>query len=66
MKIEEYRYYCIEKAGVREGFPFEENTIIFKVMGKIFSLSTIEGFTYINLKCIPKLAIDLREELKLI
>jgi predicted DNA-binding protein (MmcQ/YjbR family) len=62
MNVEEYRDYCINKIGVTEGFPFGETTLVFKVMGKIFTLSGIENFVSINLKCIPELAIDLREE----
>lgn len=62
MNVEEYRDYCIKKPGVTEGFPFDKTTLVFKVMGKMFALSGIENFVSINLKCIPELAIELREE----
>tara|TARA_B100000809_G_scaffold12323_1_gene11400 strand:- start:405 stop:767 length:363 start_codon:yes stop_codon:yes gene_type:complete len=62
MNIEEYRDYCIKKSGVTEGFPFNQTTLVFKVMGRIFSLSEIDKFESINLKCDPELAIELREE----
>lgn len=62
MNVEDYRDYCLKKPGVTEGFPFGEQTIVFKVMNKIFSLTGVENFVSINLKCDPELAIELREE----
>ncbi|WOK09604.1 MmcQ/YjbR family DNA-binding protein [Imperialibacter roseus] len=61
MNIEEYREYCIRKPGVTEGFPFDSNTLVFKVMGKMFALADVELFRTINLKCDPDRAIQLRE-----
>jgi len=62
MNIEEYRDYCIKKPGVTEGFPFDNKTLVFKVMNKMFALTSVEDFVSINLKCDPELAIELREE----
>ena len=62
MNVEDYRDYCLKKPGVTEGFPFGEQTIVFKVMNKMFSLTGVENFVRINLKCDPELAIELREE----
>lgn len=62
MNIEEYRNYCISKKGVTEGFPFDEKTLVFKVMGKMFALITVDNFDFINLKCNPEKAIELREK----
>lgn len=62
MNIEEYRDYCLAKPGVTEGFPFNETTLVFKVMGKMFALTDIELFESINLKCNPEKAIELREQ----
>jgi len=62
MNIEQYRNYCIAKKGVTESFPFDETTLVFKVMNKMFALAGIENFTFINLKCNPERAIDLREK----
>ncbi|MEO9533454.1 MAG: MmcQ/YjbR family DNA-binding protein [Crocinitomicaceae bacterium] len=61
MNIEEYRDYCLSKKGVTEETPFGPDTLVFKVMGKMFALSGIENFEYINLKCDPDRAINLRE-----
>lgn len=62
MNIEEYREYCISKKGVTEEFPFGDNTLVFKVMGKVFALTSIDTFGTVNLKCDPELAIQLREQ----
>jgi predicted DNA-binding protein (MmcQ/YjbR family) len=61
MNIEELRNYCLSKKGVTEGFPFDETTLVFKVMGKMFALTDTESEFSINLKCNPQKAIELRE-----
>jgi predicted DNA-binding protein (MmcQ/YjbR family) len=61
MNIEDYRDYCLLKPGVTEGFPFDEHVLVFKVMGKMFALTDIDEFEFINLKCEPDRAIELRE-----
>lgn len=62
MNIEEYRDYCVSKKGVTESFPFDKSTLVFKVMNKMFALTNIEKFDFINLKCDPEIAADLREK----
>jgi predicted DNA-binding protein (MmcQ/YjbR family) len=62
MNIEELREYCISKPGVTEEFPFDEVTLVFKVMGKMFALTNLEGDWNLALKCDPQRAIELREE----
>ncbi len=63
MNIEEFREYCLAKKGVEETFPFGEDTLVFKVMGKMFALTGLETHpTSANLKCDPERAIELREE----
>lgn len=61
MNIAKYRSYCLEKIGVTEEFPFDSNTLVFKIMGKMFALTDVKTFSSINLKCDPEEAIDLRE-----
>ena len=61
MEPEDVREYCLKMKGVVEGFPFGEDTLVFKVMGKIFVLMSLEERT-LNLKCDPEKAIALREE----
>ena len=62
MNIEAFRIYCLSKAGTEECLPFDEHTLVFKVMGKMFALTSLnsEDFT-VNLKCDPDKAIELRE-----
>jgi predicted DNA-binding protein (MmcQ/YjbR family) len=63
MNIEELRHYCLSKKGVTESFPFDETTLVFKVMGKMFALTDLaDEILNVNLKCDPEEAIRLREE----
>lgn len=62
MNIEEFREYCLLKKGVTESFPFDEKTLVFKVMGKMFALCGLERHPFgVNLKCDPERSIELRE-----
>lgn len=61
MNVEEVRQYCIAKKGVTEGFPFDEETLVLKVGGKIFALLSLDRIPSVNLKCDPEWAIELRE-----
>ena len=61
MNLEEFRTYCLRKKGVTEEFPFDQNTLVFKVLGKMFALTDIHSFESVNLKCHPEKAIELRE-----
>jgi predicted DNA-binding protein (MmcQ/YjbR family) len=63
MNIETFREYCLSKKGVTESFPFGPETLVFKVMGKMFALTGLDAETLsINLKCDPERAVELREE----
>jgi predicted DNA-binding protein (MmcQ/YjbR family) len=63
MNIEEFRNYCLSKKGVSESFPFDESTLVFKVMNKMFALSGLEHQpAKANLKCDPERSVILREE----
>ena len=63
MNIEEFREYCLSKKGVEETFPFGEETLVYKVMGKMFALAGLDESEFtVNLKCDPARAIELREE----
>ena len=61
MDVVTLREYCIAKKHAAESFPFGEDTLVFKVNGKIFALVNLDGDLSINLKCNPAFAIDLRE-----
>ena len=63
MNIEEFRDYCLSKKGATESFPFDETTLVFKVMGKMFALTGLEHVPItVNLKCDPERSAELREE----
>jgi predicted DNA-binding protein (MmcQ/YjbR family) len=62
MNIEELRTYCLSLKGVTEEFPFDESTLVFKVMGKMFCLTNLEGDLSVSLKNEPERNIELREE----
>ena len=62
MNIEEFRTYCLAKKGTSESLPFDDTTLVFKVLDKMFSLGNLEGPLSINLKCDPEKAIELREQ----
>ncbi len=61
MNVEEVRSYCLSKNGAEESFPFDEETLVIKVMNKIFALISLKDGSEINLKCNPVKAIELRE-----
>lgn len=61
MNVEELREYCLSKKGALECFPFDEDTLVVKVGGKMFALIDLFGELSINLKCDPEKAIELRE-----
>ncbi|SNZ01257.1 MmcQ/YjbR family DNA-binding protein [Flagellimonas pacifica] len=63
MNIEELRTYCLDKKGVTEELPFDEHTLVFKVMGKMYALIPLQRIPpQCNLKCNPERAIELREQ----
>lgn len=61
MHIDEILPFCLHLKGTTESFPFDQQTLVFKVMGKMYALINVESPDSINLKCDPELAIDLRE-----
>jgi len=63
MHIETFREYCFSKPGVEDDFPFGEDVLVMKVMGKIFALTGLSNEDFkVNLKCDPEYAIELRAE----
>ncbi len=63
MHIEELREYCLSKNGVEEDLPFGPQTLVFKVVGKMFLLCGLDEVELkFNVKCAPDLAMELREK----
>lgn len=65
MDIQQFLEYCTSKKGVTQHFPFDQDTLVLKVGGKMFLLTSMErweaGIPTVNLKCNPEYAIELRE-----
>jgi len=61
MNIEDIREYCLGKKGVSESFPFDETTLVFKVMGKMFCLVNLDHEPGLLLKNSPEKIMDMRE-----
>lgn len=63
MNLEEIREYCLSKEFCTEDTPFGPDTLVFRIAGKIFGLTSLESEECrINLKCEPDYAIELREK----
>ena len=66
MDIQSFYDHCLAKKGVTEHFPFDEDTLVFKVGGKMFALSSLTEWEKnkpsINLKCDPDRALELRAQ----
>src|ERR1700754_1782946 len=62
MNLEAFRKHCLSKKGVTEEFPFGEETLVYKVMGKMFALTDLESFESVNLKVDPEVGEELREK----
>lgn len=60
MHIEQFRDFCITLPAVTEEFPFDNDTLVFKVAGKMFALTSLSNPTSVNLKCDPELAVEYR------
>lgn len=62
MDIETFRAYCLSKKACTEEFPFDEVTLVFKVMGKIFGILPLDNENpTANLKADPEWSVMLRE-----
>lgn len=66
MNIQDFYTLCLSMKGVTEHFPFDEDTLVFKVGGKMFALTSLTGWENntpsVNLKCEPERALELRAE----
>ncbi len=66
MNIQQLYEFCLSKKGVTEHFPFDKDTLVFKVGGKMFCLTSLQewekGNPSLNLKCNPERALELREQ----
>ena len=62
MDIEELFDFCMSIPGAEATTPFDEVTIVMKVMGKMFALIPTDAERFsVTLKCDPEKALSLRE-----
>ena len=61
MNVESVRDYCLSLPMVTEDFPFDETTLAFRIMGKIFAMIDLEHTEWFVLKCQPDYAVELRD-----
>lgn len=62
MNFSEFYDFCNSLEYAEESFPFDQKTIVFKKKDKIFALANTEDFLFINMKCDPLKAVELREQ----
>lgn len=62
MNIEELRNFCLSLKGAEESMPFDDKTLVFSVKRKMFCATDINTYEFVNLKCDPDKAIQLREQ----
>ncbi|MFD9357353.1 MmcQ/YjbR family DNA-binding protein [Streptomyces sp. NPDC060031] len=63
MTPERLRALCLDFNAAVEEFPFTPEISVFKVLGKVFALSALDGEPLkANLKCDPEQAVRLRQE----
>lgn len=60
--LEEFRHYCLAKRGVTEELPFDEITLVYKVMGKMFALAGGSDDGTVNLKGDPDELLERRAQ----
>nr|WP_297309277.1 MmcQ/YjbR family DNA-binding protein [uncultured Flavobacterium sp.] len=65
MQLDQFYEFCLNLKGTTEHFPFDEDTLAFKVGGKMYALASLSewenGTPKVNLKCDPDRAVELRE-----
>ncbi len=62
MNIQEFREFCLSLPAAEEGLPFDDKILVFSVRSKMFCLTNIDEFDFINVKCDPDRAVLLREQ----
>ncbi|MGJ8657174.1 MAG: MmcQ/YjbR family DNA-binding protein [Akkermansiaceae bacterium] len=63
MDLDQLIQQCMSYPEVEETSPFGPDTLVYKVCGKMFALTSPDSFpTAVNLKCDPDRALELRDE----
>ena len=51
MNIESIRTYCLSLPLVTEDMPFDDTTVVFRVLGKIFLLLDLDRPEWVSMNC---------------
>lgn len=63
MNLDQLREYTLNKPDAEETQPFGPDTLVYKVNGKMFLLTSFDSIPLqFNVKCDPDLALELREQ----
>jgi len=66
MHIDQIREYFLAKKAATESFPFDESTLVFKVMNKMFLMAPLDkwdkGEASVTVKCDPDYTLELRDQ----
>lgn len=63
MNIETFRQYCLSKKEVTESFPFDNDTLVFKVCNKMFALTSLTQQPFsMNLKMNVEIVPEWRDK----
>ena len=63
MNVEELYDYFVSIPGVKPTFPFDEVTLVMKLMGKMIALIPLDAeVKTVSLKCDPDKAVELRQQ----
>lgn len=61
MNVETVREFCLSLPLATEDFPFDEETLVFRVLGRIFAMIDLTDTSWFVLKCDPDYALVLRD-----
>ena len=65
MHIDQIRDHCLSKKTATESFPFDESTLVFNVINKMFLMAPLnkwdKGEASITVKCDPEYTEELRD-----
>ena len=61
MDIAIFREYCLSLPAVEETLPFDDDTLVYKVSGRMFAMISISAPDHFAVKCHPERAILLRD-----
>jgi predicted DNA-binding protein (MmcQ/YjbR family) len=62
INLKDYKTSCLNLKNAEETMPFDKSTLVFSIVGKMFSSTNLETFEFFNVKCEPEKASPLSEK----